>query len=127
MHTRFKKIRKELGLTQEKIGERLGVSRDVIANVELNRVNISELFINHFCEEFDVNKDWLLTGKGNKYNIDEKYTEALTEEDIIIADIFASITIGENDELKELIKKISKLDKEYLKAITKLIDGIIKE
>ena len=39
MHDRIKKLRKQhLKMTQEEFGQRLGVTRDTIGNIELNRL-----------------------------------------------------------------------------------------
>lgn len=38
MHSRIREVRKMAGLTQAEFGERLGVSRDVIGNIEYNRL-----------------------------------------------------------------------------------------
>lgn len=56
---KLKALRKALKLTQTAFGERLGVSIDVIKNLEYNRTTPSEIFINHMCEIYNVNKDWL--------------------------------------------------------------------
>ena len=44
-------------LTQEEFGDMLGVSRSVIANAELGRVEPTELFIQHLCSVFDVDEN----------------------------------------------------------------------
>ena len=51
-------------LTQKRFGEILGVSRQVIANRELDIAAPNEEFINHVCLLFDVNKKWLVSGEG---------------------------------------------------------------
>ena len=51
-------------LTQKRFGEILGVSRQVIANRELDIASPNEEFINHVCLLFDVNKKWLAEGEG---------------------------------------------------------------
>lgn len=61
---RIKEIRKNNKLSQAQFGERLRVSRDVINNIENNRINISELIIKTICMEFNLNEKWLLTGQG---------------------------------------------------------------
>ena len=61
---RIKEIRKYYKLNQEEFGEKIGVSRYVIVNIELDRVEPKELIINHICDIYSVNKEWLLTGKG---------------------------------------------------------------
>lgn len=120
MNNRFKQIRKDRKLTQKEIGEILGVGRDTIANIENDRVNPSDLFINHFCREFNINKDWINTGEG------EPYLSVISDQDEILADIFASITLDENVKLKCVIEKLSRLDEEYLDVIEKLVEGLIR-
>ena len=61
---RVKEIRKKNKLSQAQFGERLRVSRDVINNIENNRINISELIIKTICMEFNLNEEWLRTGEG---------------------------------------------------------------
>lgn len=67
--TRIKEIRKEYGLNQTEFGEKLGVSRDVIKNIELdlNKKGIPYNIIKLICCTFSINEDWLLYGTGNKY------------------------------------------------------------
>ena len=62
---RIKEIRKYYKLNQEEFGEKIGVSRYVIVNIELDRVEPKELIINHICDIYSVNKEWLLTGNGS--------------------------------------------------------------
>ncbi len=64
MGENIKALRKQLGLSQADFGEKLGVSRDVIANIEYGRVKPKPIFTNHICDVFHVNKDWLLHGNG---------------------------------------------------------------
>ena len=52
-------------LSQREFGERLGVRRDVISNIEYNRVEPKDLLISHICKVYGVNEKWLRTGKGN--------------------------------------------------------------
>lgn len=61
---RIKEIRKYYKLNQEEFGEKIGVSRYVIVNIELGRVEPKELIINHICDIYSINKEWLLTGNG---------------------------------------------------------------
>ncbi len=64
---RIKKVRTSLGLTQVNFGERLGVSRDVINNAELERATISPLLIKAVALEFAVNENWLVNGTGEMF------------------------------------------------------------
>lgn len=65
MHERIRELRKSLKLSQTAFGEKLGVSRSVINNIELNALARPEQklsLIKLMCKEFSVNEDWLLFG-----------------------------------------------------------------
>ena len=60
---RIAKLRSELGLTREAFGENLGVSRDVINNLERDRVNITDDRLLLISRTYGVRYEWLKTGK----------------------------------------------------------------
>lgn len=62
---RIKAVREELGLSQEKFGQRMGVSRDVINNLERGKVEPKQLQLNHMCKIYDINQQWLIDGNEN--------------------------------------------------------------
>lgn len=62
---RIKEVRKHYGLSQTEFGERLGLTRPTIANIELDRINISEAYIKLICQTFNVNPLWLEDGTGD--------------------------------------------------------------
>lgn len=64
MHNRIKEIRKKSKLSQANFGLKLGVSRDVINNIENGRVEPKPLIVKHICSVFGISEQWLLTGKG---------------------------------------------------------------
>lgn len=68
MQNRIKEARKALHLSQREFGEKLGVSRDVISNIEYSRVPPKALLIKHICEVYNVNEAWLQTGEGPMFN-----------------------------------------------------------
>lgn len=74
MNERLKEVRKALNLSQEEFGKKLGVSRGVIVNMELSRAEIKPLFIEHLCSVFSVNKEWLFSGLGEMFIINDKNT-----------------------------------------------------
>lgn len=67
LHDRVRKLRKEhLHMSQTEFGERLGVSRSVINNIELNALSRPDQklsLIKLMCKEFNVNESWLLNGE----------------------------------------------------------------
>ncbi len=66
MRNRIKKIRREADLTQQEFADRLGVKRGTIANYELGRNIPIDAVISLICREFEINEEWLRTGKGTK-------------------------------------------------------------
>lgn len=67
MQNRIKLIRKELNLTQEKFGEKLGMKKNSISQIE-NGVNaLTEQLLVSICREFGVNESWLRTGEGEMF------------------------------------------------------------
>lgn len=93
------------------------MSRDVISNIENNRVEVKTVFITHMCEVFSVNQEWLETGEGRKF-IEQ-------ECDIVLEEVFANITVSENENLKELIINISKLNDTYINNLNEIVKGLI--
>lgn len=67
MNTRIKAIRNALQLSQREFGARLGVSRDVISNIEYGRVLPKDLLIQHLCTQYSVNEQWLRCGTGSMF------------------------------------------------------------
>lgn len=64
VNDRVKRVRKMYGLNQTEFGEKLGVSRAVIVNIELDKVRPKTVFLNHLCEVLHINIDWLVNGAG---------------------------------------------------------------
>lgn len=64
MLTRLKFLRKELCLTQSKFAEQIGMSQSGYAQVEKGSKAISNRLIKSICLAFNINENWLRTGKG---------------------------------------------------------------
>lgn len=67
MITRIRAVRKALKLSQKDFGAKLGVSRDVVGNIEYGRVPPKEPFVALLCHQYKVNRSWLETGKGDMF------------------------------------------------------------
>lgn len=105
MVNRIKSVRKALKLSQREFGERLGVSRDVISNIEYARVQPKELLLQHICRQYNVNRHWLDTGEGEMFAKSpeeiSKFHEAL--------DIFQTLRPEFQDYALEQIRKLAEL------------------
>ncbi len=62
---RIKEVRKFLGLTLEKFGEKLGVGKTAISKLEKDERNLTEQMAKSICREFSINESWLRTGIGD--------------------------------------------------------------
>lgn len=67
IYGRIKILRNALGLSQAEFGQRLGVGRSVIANIEVGRVGARTVLVHHMCEIFSVNPEWVYTGRGEMH------------------------------------------------------------
>ena len=65
--TRVRELREKLGLSQAAFSDRVGMSRDMVNNLERGRVTLTELKAKAICNEFNVNYDWLMNGNGTMF------------------------------------------------------------
>lgn len=64
---RIKVIRKELGLTLEKFGEKLGVTKTTISRIEKGVNNLTDQMAKAICREYNVDYDYLMYGEGDMF------------------------------------------------------------
>lgn len=55
--------RKQAGLSQEQLGEKLGVSRQAVSKWESNQTNPDVSYVAQMCRLLGVSSDWLLLGE----------------------------------------------------------------
>lgn len=67
MNERLKELRIHKKLTQHEFADRLGTSRNNIAGYEIGRRSPSDAVVSLICREFNVNEEWLRTGKGEMF------------------------------------------------------------
>lgn len=107
-------LRKELKLSQTEFGERIGVSRGVIKNIDDKNVIVKPLLIQQICKEYNVNRVWLETGEGNMFNDLSRDEE--------IAGYIGSVLADEDDSFqKRLISALSKMTVEEWEVLEKLV------
>ena len=67
MNNRIKEVRTKLKITQQEFADRIGCSRSGLANYEVGRNEPINSVIVAICREFNVNEEWLRTGKGEMF------------------------------------------------------------
>lgn len=67
MNERVRELRKYLGLTLEKFGEPLGVTKTAISRLENGINGITDQMVKSICREYNVNEEWLINGTGDMF------------------------------------------------------------
>lgn len=115
---RIKKLRKELDLTQQELGKRIGIKPNSISLIESGNRNASEQVILAICREFNVSEAWLRTGEG------EMFVQR-SEEDELAAAVERLIT-GESAEFKRrLVNALSTLKDEHWLLLEQKLKEIV--
>lgn len=113
---RVKEIRKTLGLTLEKFGERIGVTRGSMSNIENGNRNLTEQMTKSICREFSVDYMWLTTGDGEMFiDSDDDFIERIDR-----------IMAGEDEARKNLFKFMLELSDEDIAALDRLMKKAIE-
>ena len=113
---RVNEIRKSLGLTLEKFGERIGVTRGSMSNIENGNRNLTEQMTKSICREFSVDYMWLTTGEGEMFiDTDDDFIERIDR-----------IMAGEDEARKNLFKFMLELSDEDIAALDRLMKKAIE-
>lgn len=117
---RVKKVRKSKEMTMEKFGERLGVTRTAISNIEKGYRGLTEQMLRAICREFNVNEKWLRTGDGD---MPQKLSE---EEEIadLVSDVLEN---GKNNEFYGIILEIIRTYNELSPGSQEVIKNFSKK
>ena len=104
---RIKQIRQVLNVSQRDFAKRIYISQTLLGDIELGNRNVNDRTIQLISTEFNVNKDWLLTGKGEMFSAPpvDLQLENLVE-------IFNQLDNGLRDYLLDQSKGLLKIQKE---------------
>ena len=113
---RIREVRNTLGLTLEKFGDRLGVTKVAISNIEKGNRNLTEQMTKAICREFNVDYMWLTTGDGEMFiDTDDDFIERIDR-----------IMAGEDETRKSLFKFMLELSDEDIAALDRLMKKAIE-
>lgn len=127
IYERISIVRKNMKLTQDEFGKKLGVSRDVINNIEHNRLSRPEQkepIYRLICQEFDVNETWLRTGEGEMFQDFSPEDEVAVVISNVLEDVGCKNSVYTL--VKELLLKYEGLDQNSKKVIDKYVDDVLK-
>jgi transcriptional regulator with XRE-family HTH domain len=80
LHQRIKEIRLAASLTQAAFARRIAIGRSSVAKIETGENTPSPQTQRLICQEFGINPEWLLTGKGEMYMTCDDSVEGLAAE-----------------------------------------------
>ena len=109
---RIREIRKELGLTLEKFGEKLGVKKNSISQLENGKNSLTDQMTKSICREYNVNYDYLMDGEGEMFDdlpqtvLDELCVQYdLDDLDRSLVEMYIEMPDQVRDYLKQEIRK----------------------
>lgn len=112
---RVKQVRSYFNLTLEKFGDKLGVTKVAISNIEKGNRNLTTQMAKAICKQFNVDFIWLTTGKGDMFLEEDEDVELMH---------FLEDVLNTYPNLKNALIKFSKVAK--MQDLERL-DEIIKE
>lgn len=120
MNERVKELRDALGISAEKFGARVGVTRSAISRIENGTVNVTSQMVVSICREFNVREEWLRDGTGEMFN------ELSQDEEV--AYIVGQALPQAPDFIKDTFISLGKLSQEFTpedwQAVKKFIDAL---
>lgn len=101
MESRIYNLRKSLRMSQEKFGDKIGLTGAGISKIESGDRGVTDSIFKLICSTFNVSEDWLKTGEGEMFN---------TNEDDELAYLIGGLFAEESPFKRRFIKAILKLD-----------------
>lgn len=117
---RVKAVRKELGMTLDAFGKRVGVTKTAISNIENGARCLTDQMLLSICREFNVNEQWLRSGEGDMFL-------RLSRNDEIAAYV-ARVMKDENAYYQQkMLLFFSRLSPEMLRKLEEVAEDILSE
>lgn len=113
---RIREVRKALGLTLEKFGEKIGMKKNSVSQLENGKNSVTEQVVKAICREYNVDYMWLTTGDGEMFiDTDDDFIERIDR-----------IMAGEDEARKSLFKFMLELSGEDIAALDRLMKKVIE-
>lgn len=113
---RIREVRKALGLTLEKFGEKIGMKKNSVSQLENGKNSVTEQVVKAICREYNVDYMWLTTGDGEMFiDTDDDFIERIDR-----------IMAGEDEARKNLFKFMLELSDDDIAALDRLMKKAIR-
>lgn len=112
---RVKLIRKSKGMTLEKFGEKIGMKKNSLSQIENGKNSLTDQTALSICREYNVEYLWLTTGEGEMFcNPD---TDAKTKIDYIMS--------GTTSFAKDTFLRFSRLDDKDWEDLERIMNKLL--
>lgn len=115
MNDRLLQLRKILNLSQDKFGDKLGVTRSSISNMETGRFGVTDTMVKLICSTYNVNEGWFRNGEGEMFNLDEDEELAF-----LMGGLFSE-DIAFRKKLVKAVLKLTVTQLQYFEEFAKLL------
>ena len=116
---RVREIRKKKGLTREEFGDKIGLKKNSVSQIENGKNELTEANLKAICREYNVREEWLKNETGEIFIVDRQEQ---------IAKLTADLFKGEKNSFKErLILALAGLDESEWEMLEKIAEKIAKE
>lgn len=114
---RIKEVREMFGKNQRDFASSIKIGQSTLAMFETGQREPKEIHIEQICNKYEINSEWLLTGKG------EKRTKRTRNQEIAK---FANdvMDLPDKDIKKRTIQALSNLNERDWETIAKIIDSL---
>lgn len=121
MNERIKELRKALKLTQQQFAEKIGLTRNFVAQIEIGAGTPSDRTVSDICREFGVNELWLRAGDGDMFR-------KLSRSEEISSFVGKTLAGRAEDEFKRrLMSTLSRLSEAEWAALESVADKFVEE
>ena len=117
---RIRSIRLSQDLTQEVFGERIGLKKNSVSQIESGKANPSEQTFRSICREFGVSEDWLRTGEGDPFVI-------VPRNQILEGELRAFLGTEHSEFTERLIRLLIRLPREHWDLLAKYAQELVAE
>lgn len=120
MGERVRELRRALGLSGERFGEKIGVKKSAVSKIEKGLVGLSEQNILAICREFNVSEEWLRSGEGEMF--------LKLDREMEIARLTRDLLLEEEDSFKnKVVTALAKLTPEQWKVLSDMAEALLKK
>ena len=111
---RMVQVREAFGVNQRQMAKRIGVSSQLISQVENEKIALSHLTAKAIEAEFGVDHDWLMTGEGEMVTKKKNATKIVALSDKLVTALAYYPRVAEM--LNDLTERMTLADWEALNA-----------